>query len=257
MPVTLNASTGITFKDSSRVVPADFNARFGKRCGMRQTSDKLVLENNIKIDGSGFWTSTRKRFSTRPAIYPNTPSIVAFGYRNSAGTLTVPQHNVGDLILFSNGHRSSTAPGLTSGFTNINHTSGGYSRAFRWQYRISTTGGSQALSVAHYGYYAVIRDCAGIGAHARYVGGGSGGSIPLPTLSGCAATGKELILAGTYTGGYASGVVPSPYDGYLHTTFLHENNNTNKTLTPSSEFDVTSKHGDVTMVCEFLPKADV
>lgn len=153
---------------------------------------------------SGVLGATIGSYVKKPPV-----SIVASNFRTGAGSMSVPSHQDGDMIVFMNSSNNSTAPSLTTDFTNITTRTANFSstvRSFRLQYLISD-GTLASLSVNVNGIVFILRNATTIIQFAT-VGGNQSAStnIPVPTLSNALSTnGRGLLLAGTYTGGTTTG----------------------------------------------------
>jgi hypothetical protein len=118
----------------------------------------------------------------------------------NSGTITVPAHQAGDLIVFVNSITgSTTAPSLTSGFTNIttfNNIGSGWSRAARAQY-IFSDGTITSLSCATNGSIAIFRNATTV-TNAKTVSTAAASGVTSVSVSSNAPTvaGAIYILAG-------------------------------------------------------------
>jgi hypothetical protein len=157
---------------------------------------------------------------------------------------------VGDMLVAMCANRTTTAPTLLSGYTNILSINGTNSRSLRVQYKFATSTSETISWTGAYGYLMVLGDAYRIGQTNTINGtGASALTIDLPNLSGLNVSGNSFILAGSFVSSNVSSV-SSPYSvlslfaGYIE-------KNTNSSLTGET-ITLTGNTVPVTYAIEFL-----
>lgn len=176
---------------------------------------------------------------------------------NNSRTLTLSTHSVGDMLVAMIGNRTSTAPTLLSGYTDIAAAGigGTVSRSYRVQYKIATTTSETISWTGAYGFIVAIRNATAIGVNNKYGTSQLGGTVPLPDLTGLDVSGNASILAGTFI---SSGVTDttSPYTVYAPSGTANRfaafiQGNTNSSLTSKTITGPVAPH--ISWAIELIP----
>jgi hypothetical protein len=129
---------------------------------------------------------------------------------NSSRSLSITSHQIGDMIFAMTANRSTTAPTLLSGYTNIVEINNSLSRSLRLQYKFATNSTETISWTGAYGFIMAIRNANKIVQHNTVNLGTSASTISLPDISNLDISSKSLIIAGTYLSNSFSSI-SSPY----------------------------------------------
>lgn len=127
-------------------------------------------------------------------------AILANQASDASRTLTISSGlSAGDVVVAMTGSRSTTAPALASGYTNILTANNSLSRSCRVQYKV-VTGSSESITwTGAYGFMVALRNFRGIGQSALINNPVAGiTNMPIPAISGLDTTGVGYLLAGSY-----------------------------------------------------------
>ncbi len=156
---------------------------------------------------------------------------------------------VGDMLVAMCGNRTTTAPTLLSGYTNIVAVNSTNSRSIRVQHKFATSTSETISWTGAYGYLMVLSNAYRIGQTNTINGTGtSTTTISLPDLSGLNTSGNGFILAGTFSLNVTA--VSSPYS-VLSTIAGYIEKNTNSSLTGET-ITLGGNTVPVTYAIEFL-----
>lgn len=172
--------------------------------------------------------------SGRAPVTVATSTFLTNQTSDASRTLTLSSgFAIGDMMIAMIANRTSPAPALLSGYTNIgSYSDYGNNRSLRLQYKIATSTSESITWTGAYGYLIAFKNATRIGQSS--VGFTlSGTTISLPNLSNLDTTGKGYIIAGSYLVSiYTS--VSSPYTLLVSGSTniaAYVDNNTNSSLT--------------------------
>lgn len=128
-------------------------------------------------------------------------SLVGYASRTGgAGSITVPAHVAGDILVFVNGNQTATPPTLLAGWADLGTVtgtvSGPASRSARAQW-IESDGSIATVAAEYYGHLWVLRGANGARATSRQANS-TVTSIAIPVLSGLDTAGLSYLIACSY-----------------------------------------------------------
>lgn len=116
----------------------------------------------------------------------------------------------GHMLVAMTANRTTTAPTLLSGYTNILVINSAYSRSIRLQYKFATSTSETVSWTGAYGYLIALENSYRIGSTNTTDSSAVSNTVPLPDLSGLDISGNSYILAGAFGTSDISSTV-SPY----------------------------------------------
>lgn len=144
-----------------------------------------------------------------------TSTELQFQSADASRTLTVTGIETGDFLFSMTANRASTAPTLSSGYTNITTSDGVYSsgyRSLRLQYKIASSTSDSITWTGAYGMLVVCRNVSGVGQYTTYSEALSESTSHLiPGMSGLVNNGTSMLLGGSYISGNYYTSVTSPW----------------------------------------------
>lgn len=156
-------------------------------------------------------------------------------------SLSISSHQIGDMIFVMTGNRTTTAPTLLSGYTNITSIANAQSRSIRLQYKFATNATESISWTGAYGYMLAIRNASAILQSPISNVNEAVSNITIPNTSTLNTAGKSLIIVGTYLTSIMT-AVSSPYTLYVNTLgYLEKNSNSSsisKTITTNAAANI-------------------
>lgn len=129
------------------------------------------------------------------------PGLIGYNWQSSSGSMSVPSHANGDVILFANSRSNSTAPATSSGFTSLATVAtdmflGANYMATRLQWRVSD-GTVSSVTCASGGAVFVARGFSSVRGALTGTGGLDGVTTrALPNLTGLNTGGTSMLIGG-------------------------------------------------------------
>ena len=169
------------------------------------------------------------------------------------GSIAVPAHSAGDVIVFVNGGQTATPPATTAGFTSLatgTETVSGTSRSARAQFIVSD-GSITSVTREYYGLVWVLSGAAGARAVSRQANVTTT-SIAIPVLSGLDTGGLSYLIACTYAPGVLSSVT-SPWTA-ASSSYAYITNNSSSSSPSSTTITTSGSTGDIAFTIEVTPR---
>ena len=125
-------------------------------------------------------------------------------------SLTLTGIPANSMVVAMIANRTTTAPGLLSGYTDVLAINNARGRSLRVQYRLVTSSSETISWTGAYGCMVALTNAKYVRQSNSVNSATSAVTIPLPNLSGLTTNGFNFILAGAYVAS-SVGAVSSPY----------------------------------------------